>query len=230
MSYLYLLLDILALSGPLMLSFDKRVRFVQHWKTVIPATLLMAIPFIAFDMYFTSEGVWGFDPSYLSGINLGNLPLEEVLFFLVIPFACAFIYECCKSYFYRLRLSLFNRIFVIVFIIYLFALLYLNPTGYYTIFITATGLTAAIIMKKNHYKFLPISLVLNLIPFFIFNGILTGIATSNPVVWYNENHFSGVRISTIPAEDIIYGFSLIVFVIVIHEKLNKRIHAKASIA
>ena len=50
------------------------------------------------DIYFTSRAVWSFNADYITGIKLSNLPLEEVLFFLLFPIA-VFIYACIRAYF-----------------------------------------------------------------------------------------------------------------------------------
>ena len=41
------------------------------------------------------------------------------------------------------------------------------------------------------------------------NGILTGTGISEPVVWYNNAENMGIRIGTIPVEDIGYAFSML---------------------
>jgi lycopene cyclase domain-containing protein len=48
-----------------------------------------------------------------------------------------------------------------------------------------------------------------LIPFFIVNGVLTGSFILNEVVWYDNTENLGIRMFTIPIEDSIYAFSLI---------------------
>src|ERR1017187_1219286 len=88
-----------SLTGPLTLSFDKKVAFYKKWKYLFPAMIIPALFYIAWDIFFTSEGVWYFNEKYITGIKIVNLPLEEVLFFLMVPYCCVFIYECIRCYF-----------------------------------------------------------------------------------------------------------------------------------
>jgi lycopene cyclase domain-containing protein len=60
-----------------------------------------------------------------------------------------------------------------------------------------------------------------LIPFFIVNGILTGSGLKQPVVWYNNAENIGIRLFTIPVEDIAYGLELILANIFFFEIFKK---------
>jgi lycopene cyclase domain-containing protein len=72
-----------------------------------------------------------------------------------------------------------------------------------------------------------ITFLVILIPFLIVNGILTGSVTGieSPVVWYNNSENLGIRIHTIPIEDVAYCFSLLFGNLMIFENLkNKQIN------
>jgi lycopene cyclase domain-containing protein len=61
-----------------------------------------------------------------------------------------------------------------------------------------------------------------LIPFFIVNGILTGSFIEVPIVSYNNSENLGIRLFTIPIEDIGYAFSMLFGNLMIFETLKKR--------
>ena len=60
-----------------------------------------------------------------------------------------------------------------------------------------------------------------LIPFFLVNGILTGSWIENQVVWYNNTENLGLRMGTIPVEDSIYAYSMILLNLFLFELLSK---------
>ena len=94
-----------------------------------------------------------------------------------------------------------------------------------TTFIT-TIILLILVMDKNIsllQDFL-VSYTFILIPFFIINGILTGSFIVDQIVWYNNDHNMGIRIGTIPFEDIFYGMTLFLGTIYLAEKINGTIN------
>ncbi len=205
--FTYLFLDLFTFLGPFALSFDKKVAFYTKFKSLFISISVTALIFIIWDILFTRSGVWGFNPDYLTGLYVYNLPIEEILFFIVVPYACLFIYECCLAY----RISFFKERSVERYFYFLAVLILiiglLNYNKWYT-FVTFCGfaLFLFISIKKiqNKNEFLS-SYIISLIPFLLVNGVLTYL----PVVWYNNNENLGIRIISIPIEDTMYGFFLI---------------------
>jgi lycopene cyclase domain-containing protein len=70
-------------------------------------------------------------------------------------------------------------------------------------------------LQKFYFSYLII-----LIPFLIVNGILTGAFTPSPVVWYNDSENLGLRIITIPIEDLGYAFTMLFGNLMIFESLK----------
>ena len=64
--------------------------------------------------------------------------------------------------------------------------------------------TRPVLLQQFYLSYLVI-----LIPFFMVNGILTGSFIEDQVVWYNDTENLGIRLGTVPFEDIFYGMSLI---------------------
>jgi lycopene cyclase domain-containing protein len=60
-----------------------------------------------------------------------------------------------------------------------------------------------------------------LIPFILINAILTGSFIAEPVVWYDNTENLGIRILTIPIEDFGYAFSLVLFNLLLRNKLKR---------
>ncbi|MEX2591117.1 MAG: lycopene cyclase domain-containing protein, partial [Chitinophagales bacterium] len=211
--YSYLLINCASIAIPLLLSFEKRVAYYKKWKALIPAIALMAFVFIAWDIYFTHIGIWGFNPKYLSGIYLANLPLEEYLFFFCIPYSCLFIYEVLNYYNpddilkkYRKGISVFLLLLLVLLAIAFHDRLYTVVT--FTL--TSIFLLYLLISGKDGYlgRFY-LAYAVSLIPFFIVNGILTGTALTEPIVWYNDAENIGYRLGTIPVEDTIYSMIML---------------------
>ena len=222
---LYLLLMIFSFGSCLVLSFDRKVAFYKSIRFLVPAIVVVAIPFLIWDQIFTDLGVWGFNEDYLQGFYIGKLPIEEVLFFFFIPYCCLFIYEVLIAYFPNASLHRLTMAFSIFLVLsgVLMALTHLNQ--WYTLSACSLTVLIVIFVMKQKYIWYPraiFAFVVALIPFFVVNGILTGVATEEPIVWYNDSHNTGVRMLTIPIEDVFYNFSLIIPIIGIYHFLKTR--------
>ncbi len=190
------------------------------------AILIPGIIFIVWDEFFTQLGVWGFNEQYLSGIYVGSLPLEEILFFICIPYACVFTYEALNYLIKKNYFGSSQKVISIGLIAISLILGIVNIDKWYTC-TTFLGLATYIFLVQFIRKapFLGrfyFSYLFILIPFFIVNGILTGSWIDDPVVWYNDVENLGVRLGTIPVEDVFYGMLLVVMNVSIFEWLQRR--------
>jgi len=226
MKWLYLLINFCTVIVPVLFSFHPKLNFYKNWKAFFIANAIVAFIFILWDLLFTHLGVWGFNPNYITGIYFFNLPIEEILFFICIPYACVFTYHCLNLFIKTSWPAKTENIFVYTLaVVLLFTGIYFNDKLY----TASTFISLAIVLFILKYflkikwlgKLLTIYPIL-LIPFFIVNGILTGSGLPQPVVWYNNSENLGIRLFTIPFEDIFYGFELILLNIVFYEYfLNK---------
>ena len=221
---LYLILNIASISIPLIYSFEKKMRFIRWWKEVFLSITITAILFLIWDIIFTKNGVWGFNPTYLSGINIINLPIEEWLFFFCIPYASIFIHYAFQYFFPQKKLSnASTKIITILLVFILISILIFNTDKAYTFYnylLLIIILSYSLITKNEQLSIFYITFLIILIPFLVVNGILTGSFIEEQVVWYNNAENLGIRIGTIPIEDIGYAFSMLFMSIILIEKFK----------
>lgn len=224
--YLYLTLDLLTILFPFLFSFYSKANFSKKWKYLWPAILIPGIVFIVWDELFTKLGVWGFNETYLSGLYVGSLPIEEILFFVCIPYACVFTYEALNHLISKDYFRPYQKIISIALIVGCLFLGVINSDNWYT---GTTFISLSIYLSFLHFitkeTFLGrfyFAYLFILIPFFIVNGILTGSGIEAPVVWYNDQENLGIRIATIPVEDVFYGMLLILMNISVFEWLQRK--------
>lgn len=225
--YLYAWVDFLTILFPLVFSFlPLHDPFCKKWKAFLPALVFPAILFLCWDTWFTSMGVWGFNPRYLVGSYFYYLPVEEVLWFICIPYSCIFTYVALNFYIKKDLLDKYQKIISSTLCIALAAIGLLHFHRIYT-FITFISLASFLgwvqwIWKPAFLSKFYLAFLFILIPFFIVNGILTGTGIEEAIVWYNNNENLGIRIGTIPIEDTFYGMLLILMNISIFEFLQNK--------
>jgi len=88
---------------PFILSFWPPLKFYRNLRSLVISISLIVAIYGAWDVFATYRGHWYFNPEGVWGFRIINLPLEEVLFFVVIPFCCIFTWEALKYLKARLK-------------------------------------------------------------------------------------------------------------------------------
>ena len=226
MNSLYLWLNIGSIAVPLLYSFHPKLQLYKKFHWLLLSLMLTMGVFIPWDVIFIINGVWGFNSDYFLGFKIFSLPLEEWLFFICIPFACVFTHYALLLYFPNLKL---NKVATKAIIISLVLILFILALANYDKWYTLVNFSLAIPLTWLVYKYNPqllqhffLTFLVMLIPFFIVNGVLTGSWIDNQVVWYNNAENLGIRMGTIPIEDSIYAYSMILMNLYFFEYLCSR--------
>ena len=75
-----------------------RTRVYARWRRLLLTLVPVVVLFSAWDVYAIAAGHWTFDADRTTGIRLpGALPLDEVLFFVVVPIAALLTLEAVRS-------------------------------------------------------------------------------------------------------------------------------------
>lgn len=220
--YTYFLLLLVTLSYPLLKSFESRVRFYKKWKYLFPSILITALIFIAGDIWFVILNIWWFNPAYITGFHIFNLPIEECLFFFIVPFSCMFIYEVLYYFIPKNILAKASIYITIILCLFLFSFAIIYHDRFYTLVVFAS-LAMFLVIHQFVFKTVFLSRfyllwIFAIFPFLLFDGIVTGM----PITIYNNSQAIGVRIVCIPLEDLFYGMLQLLLIITIYEWLKKR--------
>ena len=223
MTYYFNIL-ILSIIVPLIFSFHPQVKFNSKFSILIKSIPLAALPYIIWDIIFARMGVWGFNEEYVSNHNIFGLPIEEILFFFIIPFCCIYSYYLIERFdlsFFKINdWSSFNTILSTA----LVAFALWNYDKVYTFF--CLNFCALVIFFESqlkiriNYNYFYTTFILLLVPFFLVNGALTGFFFDRIVVWYNTFEIVGIRLLTIPLEDTIFSYQMILFNLIIYKNIN----------
>ena len=227
MKFEYLLFNLVVIIGPVASQFSRQIRHVSHWRLKLLVSGIVMIPYIIWDAIVTGSQ-WWFNETYTLDFRLLGLPIGEWLFFITVPFGCLLVWETlphADSWLVRLK-----------FLRYVRGVLYATlPIGIW-VFSTGKQYTGLVLccsglvgladtllrtdlllqLKTCVYLVIVSGLIL------VFNGYLT----ARPVVLYGEAYQSGYRILTIPIEDFGYGFTLMLFNVMLYEKLKAVWHEK----
>lgn len=225
--YLYLFLNILIIIFPLLLSFEKRVRFWKKWKPLLGTVIGVGGTFIIWDIVATEAGHWSFNERYLIGLKVFGLPIEEVMFFITVPYACLFTYEVLGYYVKERKVPYNPWPYIMLGIILIAVGVAYWPQGYTAIVLVETGLlilvmpliARSVLASRSFWIYLIVTLGL----FIIFNMVLTAV----PIVRYDPDHIWGGdgawngRFFTIPLEDFFYNITMLTWSLILYLKIDK---------
>ena len=226
MKSLYILLNVGSFIVPFLFSFHPKLKFYKHWKYLFPSIFITMLVFIPWDVIFTINSFRGFNPDYYLEYTIFSLPIEEWLFFICIPYACIFTHYSLQYLFPNMRLSSkFSKTisYTLLVIFTLGAVVFYDK--WYTVIDLAYGAILLFIVMKVSPKILEsfyLTFLVMLLPFFLVNGVLTGSWIENPVVWYNNAENLGIRMGTIPVEDSVYAFTMILSSLFLMQLFSKR--------
>ncbi len=84
--------------GAAWLEIGLRTRVLRRWRRLLLTVLPVVAVFALWDVYAIASGHWWFDEDLITGITLpGDLPVDEVVFFLLVPLAAILTLEAVRS-------------------------------------------------------------------------------------------------------------------------------------
>ena len=96
LTYLGLLAGCLVVTAPLELLLG--VRVYARWRRLLLAVLPEFVVFLVWVLYAIAQGHWDYSATRTLGIRLpGGIPVEEVLFFLVVPVCAVLALEAVRK-------------------------------------------------------------------------------------------------------------------------------------
>lgn len=225
--YYYLLLNLASFAVPFAFSFERKMmHFIRFWKPLTAAIVLTGTFFLLWDIFFAYQEVWSFNDQYLTGMRLFKLPLEEWLFFLLIPYASVFIHYSLAYFYPALQLGKKTAgAITTILLITSAAVAVSNTERLYTAVNFAVFATVLLLQKWRKWPYIRrfyLSFLLIYIPFYFVNSALTGSYSESPVVFYDNRENLGLRIGTMPVEDSVYCFSMLYITVLLFEYLRRR--------
>lgn len=96
--FAYLGVMLFAVVGSVWLEFFLRTNVLRRTRRLILSVAPVVVVFVIWDLYAIAQGHWTFDPDRTTGVLLpGRLPIEELVFFIVIPLASILTLEAVRA-------------------------------------------------------------------------------------------------------------------------------------
>lgn len=208
-NYVYLIFNLLVFLPPLLISIFSDVKTYKKWRALGFAILTVSLPFIVWDIWAAANSHWFFSSVYITEPRLWGLPSEEILFFITVPFAMAFVWDVLAKHIQNKPVSeLLAALGLSLISLASFVLLFTQWGRGYTRSAALAALLAVVVVllsgwwRRNRFWWFQAVLFT---AFFITNTFLTAL----PVITYGDGSYIGFRVGTIPLEDFFFNFALI---------------------
>jgi lycopene cyclase domain-containing protein len=224
MSLTYLWINLAIIFGPLCLTPNPRVAFYRNFRALAIAILIVSSVYVGWDIVVTAWGEWSFNQRYVSGVKIVNLPLEEILFFITVPYSCLFIYEAILTTSKKAVFKMPLEAVVTAIVMLATGSMFYSSQGYTSkalgscaiFLLVALRVDRPLLESRQYWLWMGICLV----PFLIVNTVLTAL----PVVQYNPSAIWGSRFITIPLEDFFYNYSMLSFYLLVYRLAKRHRH------
>lgn len=222
----YLLVDMCILLPPFIVQrLNHKYRLIALSQALVP----IAIPSLLFLFwdFFAVNTLWYFNNTYILGIVLGGIPVEEIFFFFVASYSCLYFW-CHMSQTKVVTISSFFRLVLasVLCVGYVLVYLFFSTRLYTSIVLYILISTYVLQLTQKSVFFLTKKYLLFLIFLSIVITIFNGYLTARPIVRYNPSGITRLHVGTIPIEDYIYGVALLNLVLFIYEKYGHRHHTQ----
>lgn len=206
------------------ISFLTPISRYRRYKPLLFSIGVVAPIYILWDELAVIYDTWSFDKYHVIGLYFFYLPLEEVAFFLVVPFSTLLIFEVLRAKIkgdFPKRIVTFVGLILSAFFI-IFGLLYISKSytsvaSFFAAFsiITALILDRDLMVRKSLWLYIAISYI----PFIFFDHIMVSL----PIFTYGKGSIIGIRIWGIPFEEFMYVFSLLLLYTVFYDFSRNRL-------
>lgn len=201
----------------------------RRWRGLVAGFATVSGAFILWDIWAAAHGHWQFSSQYTLGLRVAGLPIEEGLFFVTVPGACMVVWELLgrtkRARQVVIHSGTLRSGFVVLSALCLLGGMMSGDSAYTRAALLAAGIAAVCLacqvrlaVMRQWWLFQVASFTL----FLVCNMVLTGL----PIVLYSLDHFSGLRIGTIPIEDFAYNFALLNLFLLVYEWAGMHGYAK----
>lgn len=222
MNYTYLLIDLGLLVFSIFLFSIKQLNFAKNSKFITLAVLINLFAFSVPTEFLTQLKVIVFNPPYLTGLTLWELPVEELLISLVLPLSGLAIYLFLNVRFPDNTYEKYSLAVSNIMLGICIAMIYFGHQKLYTLFTFVILLVFIVYIEyvnriRFMYRFYRAFLV-SLILFYLVFGVLTSI----PVLQYDAKETLDFNLFHLPFESQFYFMGMLLLTVWLFELFKSR--------